>query len=95
MGTTRGFLKKFFKNKKNWCKYAYEKNNGACCLMGAVNKFYPLSEENNEVIRQIANYIRRYNHSGAFADSSIVLRYNDSRCRKFEDIKKLVNKLDI
>lgn len=86
-------LKDFFTGKDKWCQESYERSDGSCCLVGAINKCY--GDRGHLVLATIANYIKR--HTSIYGKSSydVVVSYNDNNNRRFSDIQKLVNKLDI
>lgn len=85
--------------KKNWIKFdlAQNKDGGsvdadsseACkfCLSGAIERVYSDEKDYSRVYIQVMNYIGM--------DYFNISDWNDQKERKFSDVKKLVDKLNI
>lgn len=87
-------LKQLFTSKKKWTQRAFARDKigrvtssrekGACswCLEGAIYKCYRTKAA--DILR-----LTKYHCDGN------IVKWNDNPNRKFEDVKKLVNSLDI
>ena len=85
-------LKQFFNSPDRWVQntaYKYEDNKiVACCLVGAIGHCYKNRKKGFEAMDKLDKYINSSAHCRVEA-------YNDKPYRTFEDIKRLVTKLDI
>lgn len=101
-------LKEWFTDESKWTKgyyyqnkYGYKTNKieefedkaeiSACCLLGAVSLYYRYLREYDNVCDKIYNWINTDRLGGRLR----IDEYNDSEYTTFNDIKKLVNELDI
>jgi len=90
-------LKKLFDSPEKWTQGTlarrhdgkpvsiYDSAATCFCLFGGLRKCYGYTEDAGSIVRAITGYIKR----------ELIPLYNDSPERTFEDIKKLVNDLDI
>lgn len=87
-------LKEFFTDSSKWTQHANWKNENniivyhpsemkKCCLLGGISYLYHLPEEQSSIRDKIRYYIKQ--------DS--ICDWNDSHT--FEDVKKLVEELEI
>lgn len=98
-------IKQLLVNKGTWTKgvLAQDKNKNivpvsdvkavSWCLVGAILKCYDINQIDSifkEVCKEIGS-----EHTGYSYSCNNIIDYNNSPNRKFKDIKKLVNKLDI
>lgn len=89
-------LKEWFDSPDKWCQGAYAKDKDgksvnfesdeicSMYLYGAIQKFYESGFERNRIYTLLGKNI-----------FETILNYNDNPYTRFEDIKKLVNELNI
>lgn len=76
-------LKEFYTDESKWCKHSYQTSKGAKCLFFALCEF-------NKTHQPIIDYISKH-----YLHHSDIISFNDDPLTKFEDIKTLINTLDI
>lgn len=94
-------LKEFYTDESKWTKYTFYNMYGACCLMGALTKCYPTSghigmDMRLDVERKLQKAIidrSIANGTGKIVDS--IISWNDASERTFEEVKALVEELDV
>ena len=95
-------LKEFYTDKSKWAQYVFYNMCGGCCLTGALQKCYPVAlgdgvegkEKRLEVEDKIHKAILEKNiKRGRCGDS--IIGWNDAPERTFEEVKALVEELDV
>lgn len=95
-------LKEFYTDKSKWTQDEFYNGRGAYCLLRALQKCYPVAlgdgvegkEKRLEVEDKIRKAILEKNiKRGRFGDS--IIGWNDAPERTFEEVKALVEELDV
>jgi hypothetical protein len=77
------------KTNRQWCKGNYHNDHGRYCLMGAISKVYPWSNDKRfNIDRKVNKYVRSLGYE-------CPINFNDAKSTTFKDIQKLMKKLGI
>lgn len=95
-------IKEFYTDKSKWVQRLFHHRSGACCLVGAMQKCYPVDPVNPgsvgkrlEVESKLRVGIVARTKNGKDYLVGSLTHWNDAPERTFEDVKALVEELDV
>lgn len=100
-------VKELLNSAEKWTKGEMARNNNEkyvgvkaksaekFCLLGAIYKCYPKKEAKNIIMKIAPTFNSGESTEHIYECEEIIFSWNDRKSRKFKDVQKLVNKLNI